>query len=162
MDGLSQRAAVDLLDTPPVGDHFDLAPHRVGDAFAAGVDLQRVPPYLGDAEPIMDRADLAGGQLDLPHGFVQAFKPGRVRQAEFDGLGPVQVVVDHGRHGHFVAPCQRHRQIQIDKEGLEDPDRRLAAAQATVRGYGSGRQSPGGNRIRQVQLQLSPAGIVGD
>ena len=46
-----------------------------------------------------------------------------------DGLRLVEVVVDDDRDGDLVAAGQGDGQVEIDEERLEDPDRRLRAAE---------------------------------
>ena len=92
----------------------------------------------------------------------QPLEPRGLVQAKLNGKRLVQVVVDHGRHGHFIAAGQADRQVQFNEEGLEDADRRFCPAELAVGRNGTRRQPPGGDRIGQVDRKAGPAVVVGD
>ncbi len=95
-----------------------------------GGDFQVVPPDRLGPEPEVDGADLARLQLDRRLGGARAAEPGGLAEREGDRLGAVQVVRDDDGHGDLVAPGERRREVEVDEERLEDPERRLGRRRA--------------------------------
>jgi hypothetical protein len=82
-------------------------------------------------------------QVEALHRLVQELQPaarGSI-QRQLDRLWLRQVVVDHDRHGDFIAARQRYWQIQVDEERLKDADRLLDATEPPVGGNRTGREA---------------------
>ena len=159
---LLQRAARHLFDPPAVGHDFDLLLDGIGDAGAAGGDLQSVIADFRDANPVRRGLHLIRRQLDALGRLVEQFEPLAVVQRQLHGLRLGEIVIDDHRHRHLVAARQRHRQVQIDEERLKDADARLVRPELAVRRDRAGRQPPGRDRVGQVDVEAGMALVVGE
>jgi hypothetical protein len=117
---------------------------------------------LADAEAVVRGADLARRKFEGAAGFIEALEPRRVGEGQLDLLGSIEVVVEDDRDGHLVAARQRHRQVDIDEERLEDLEGGGVGAEPAVGGDGAGGEAPGGDGVGEVDVECGAAPGVGD
>ena len=86
-------------------------------------------------------------------GFALQLEPVGLFQFQAHGLLFGQVVEHAHRDGYFVAHGERERQIQVDKEILEDAQGSARTAQPAILRRGQGGHPPGGDAVRYRDVQ---------
>ena len=83
-------------------------------------------------------------------------------QVHLDLLLGVEVVVEGDLDRELLAADGRVRQVGLQEEGLEHPERALGDAQTLVGRHGHGAQVPGGDGVGGLDVEGGLAAVVGD